>query len=305
MKINNFNKYFALPLVAVTALVSAYALVSHDKQCYGQCFVDVNAQMNAIGFKQMVAPVDVIKADQNSKYKLKDVKVPRVFVVDYKGNYSIENSEVFRNNLEKVFATTDRRGDILLLNIDSTGGDASACANDYAMVMEAKEYLLMNVVAVVDNNALSCGYLLASSADKLLVNPGANIGGIGAAATIISNPVHTNIKKSGGQVDVFASTNEKRLFNGGEIKDDNDRKIFQKFVDDGASYFYSKVIKGRGNSLKPENHKEAFSAMIFNGEKALSLGLADGLSNYRLELRKYHISGKRIVKIETVKRTQP
>jgi protease-4 len=79
---------------------------------------------------------------------------------------------------------------------------------------------------------------------------------------------------------------ERRLMTAGENKamldpfspvKENDRRILQAMLDEIHGQFIDVVKKGRGERLKVT--PDTFSGLVWSGQQAVNLGLADGLAN--------------------------
>ena len=80
---------------------------------------------------------------------------------------------------------------------------------------------------------------------------------------------------------------ERRVLTAGENKavmdpfspiSPEDRKHMQVMLDEIHQQFITAVKNGRGDRLKADTHPEIFSGLFWTGEKAMELGLVDGLT---------------------------
>lgn len=75
--------------------------------------------------------------------------------------------------LKRAFAdAAGQNADLVILDIDTPGGEVNAAANIGQMVREAP----MKVVAFIDNHAFSAGTYIALNADEIVMTPGSTIG---------------------------------------------------------------------------------------------------------------------------------
>ncbi len=81
---------------------------------------------------------------------------------------------------------------------------------------------------------------------------------------------------------------ERRVLTAGENKavmdpfspiSPEDRKHMQVMLDEIHQQFITAVKNGRGDRLKADTHPEIFSGLFWTGEKAMELGLVDGLKS--------------------------
>ncbi len=274
-------KGIILSAISLAMLGASYSAYEEAIKCKGLCVANVNEEVVSIGF-------DEVDAEQDKK----------VFVVEYSGSYLAESSKTFRNKLLKV-KTMANKGDTLIINITSNGGDAIACSNDYAIVNELESEYGVDTVTVVDRAAHSCGYYLASAADTIYAQQGASLGNIGSAIQLPSNVIDGALRKLTGEgLVVIGSTRAKELFAGAPVKTDEDREILKKYVDDNAAFFFKDIIDSRGDKIKKENYDIVFSAYPFSARRALELGMVDGLISMEELVLDYHQQGYSINRIE-------
>jgi len=266
--------------LSLCSLLFSYTQFQEAMVCKGICAVDVNESMIKTGWA---------KGEQQ--------KEETVWVVDYKGNYTQQESILFRMKLDKI-AAISKTGDGLIINIESNGGDAIACANDYDRVVKMRTMHGLKVSAVVDRAAHSCGYYLASAATSIYAQKGASVGNIGSAMTMMTNPIQALVKKvTGAEVIVIGSTRAKEIFAGSPLKTKEDHAIVKKYVDAGAKNFFMDVIKGRAGRINPKDYPTVFSAYPFSARHAKQLGLIDGFASISEILQGYHANGYTIKRI--------
>ncbi len=131
--------------------------------------------------------------------------------------------------------------------------------------------------AVVSDVAASGGYFVATAADKIYVNKSSLVGSIGVRMD------------SFGLVDMIDKIGvERRLLTAGEHKGLLDpflpenplqKAHLQKTLDQIHSHFIEAVKQGRGDRLK--NNPDLFTGLVWSGEEALVLGLADDYGTSR------------------------
>jgi len=261
--------------LSLLVLFFAYNKFQESMECTGVCGVDLNKQIIKEGFAM----------GESSEDK------QGVWVVDYDGMYTQQKSEDFRKKINVVTAVSKPK-DILILKINSNGGDSVACATDFAMIQNIKKRFDLNVIAQVERQAHSCGYYLAASSDTILAQQGSSLGNIGVAISSLANPINGLIKKVTGEDKVtIGSTREKELFVGDSVKSEEDVRIIRKHVMTVAFNFYTDVINGRSGRLKEQNYEAAFSAYPFPARQAKALGLVDDLVGFHELLLGYHSSG--------------
>ena len=127
--------------------------------------------------------------------------------------------------------------------------------------------------AVVEDTCASGGYYIAAAAANIYVDKASLVGSIGV------------IMDSFGVVDLMNKVGvERRAITAGENKalldpfqplNDNHKRHLQAMLDEIHEQFITVVRTGRGQRLKES--PEIFSGLVWNGAKAVELGLADGL----------------------------
>lgn len=249
-------------------------------QCKGICLQSVSDQFNQIG----VTPNMFLK-DKNIQLTIDGKKAnfnKRAFVVKYHGPVTFEASEAFQVKL-LALSTKVSKGDMVILDIESPGGVAAACTSDHKYVQDFKKLTQSVVISTTDQLAASCGYYIASAADRVYSSQGAMMGNIGSVMKYSSNPIDTVITKLGGKSHCYGSTPIKEMFAGCGVNNQEQRDAMKAFVDNSAKEFFDDVRAARNGKITDE--KAAFSAMPFSGRQALAIGLTDKIIDKKTFLR--------------------
>ena len=160
----------------------------------------------------------------------------------------------------------------VVLEINSPGGSPVQSADIYdEMRRLRKKYEDIPLYVVVSDMAASGGYFVASAADKIFVNKSSLVGSIGVRMD------------SFGLVDLIKNIGvERRLLTAGKHKgmldpflpeNEDEKQQMQAMLDQVHQHFISAVKQGRGDRLQDD--PQLFSGMIWTGEEAIKLGLAD------------------------------
>lgn len=159
----------------------------------------------------------------------------------------------------------------LVIVLTSSGGSPGASYEIYCLLRNFAEKHNVSVVVYVPEEACSGGYMVALAADKIVVSPYALVGSIGAVAQLISVKkllemlgIEVVIVKSGKYKDVGAITKEITR---------EDIRYVKRLVREVFEEFKKLVLERRGEKLR--NLTQIFSAQVFLGEEAVSVGLAD------------------------------
>lgn len=156
----------------------------------------------------------------------------------------------------------------ILLDIDSCGGEANGCFELVDRIFEARE--VKPVYALVNEQAFSGGYAIASAANKIWAPKTGNVGSIGVIMT------HFDYSKM-AEEDGVAITHiiaGKKKADGSPYKplSPSALKDFQSEVDKLYDVFVNAVARNRGLSTQAVRGTEAGTYM---GRSALKAGLVD------------------------------
>jgi protease-4 len=173
-------------------------------------------------------------------------------------------------------AFKDKHTQGVVLRINSPGGSPvqSGEINDEIRRLRAK-YPDIPMYVVVEDLCASGGYYVAVAADRIYVDKASLVGSIGV---IISSFGFTGAMEKLGI--------DRRAYTSGENKDFLDpfapenpaHKAHAKaMIDEIHQQFIKAVRDGRGKRLKES--PEIFSGLVWTGERAVQLGLADGFGS--------------------------
>jgi len=195
-------------------------------------------------------------------------------LVDLRGVMGVES----RASADKVIAALnaafkDKHTQGVVLRINSPGGSPvhAGAINDEIRRLRAK-HPQVPLHAVVEDLCASGGYYVAVAADRIYVDKASLVGSIGV---IMGGFGFT------GAMDKLGI--DRRAYSAGENKDFLDpfapenpahREHVQKMLDEIHQQFIRVVREGRGKRLK--DSPEIFSGLVWTGQRAVELGLADG-----------------------------
>jgi protease-4 len=172
--------------------------------------------------------------------------------------------------LEAAFKNADTAA--VILEINSPGGSPVQSAYIYDEIRRLRDvHQSIPIYAVVSDIAASGGYFVASATDDIYVNQSSLVGSIGVR---MDNFGFVELMKKIGV--------ERRLLTAGENKGLLDpflpenlaqKKHLQKMLNEVHQHFITAVKNGRGDRLTEQ--EGLFSGLIWTGEKAVKLGLAD------------------------------
>lgn len=203
----------------------------------------------------------------------------RVFMVKYLGEFNVASSFKFANTVHGL-APMLKTGDVVLLSIESGGGDASACMSDNDLVKRLKS-TGATVVTHTNVMAASCGYMLLSSGDKALASTGATVGNVGAVRIV-----------TGATKGLVVGTSRiKELLAGAAPTEQSDVDILRQLSMESGARFLRIITENRPGKFSKEALMEIVTAKPFSGKKAVELGLIDGLVDLNSLVIDYHKSG--------------
>jgi protease-4 len=174
-------------------------------------------------------------------------------------------------SLQDAFKDKNTQG--VVLRINSPGGSPVQAGqiNDEIRRLRAK-YPNIPLYVVVDDICASGGYYVAVAADKIFVDKASLIGsvgvlmdGFGFTGTMAKLGVERRLITAGankGFLDPFSPLSATQA----EYAKQMLAEIHQQFID--------VVKKGRGKRLKET--PDTFSGLVWNGQKGVEMGLADG-----------------------------
>jgi signal peptide peptidase SppA len=182
--------------------------------------------------------------------------------------------------LERAFATKGAKAVALVIN--SPGGSPVQSHQIYARIRQLATEKKLPVLAFVEDVAASGGYMIACAGDEIFCDPSSILGSIGVVGGTFG--FTELIKKVGIERRVYTSgANKVQLdpFLPENPEDVTRLKAIQRDIHDG---FIDLVKASRGTRLKSEGDY-LFTGEYWAGERAVKLGLADGIGDLRSVLR--------------------
>ena len=199
------------------------------------------------------------------------------------------SAENITEALQKAFKDKTTQG--VVLRINSPGGSPvqSGRINDEIGRLRAK-YPSIPLYVVVEDMCASGGYYVAAAADQIYVDKASIVGSIGVlldgfgfTGTMDKLGVERRLLTAGenkGFLDPFSPQDAKQL------------EHAKVLLEDVHKQFIEVVRKGRGKRLKET--PELFSGLMWTGDQAVQLGLADGFGSVEYVARE-------VIKAEDIK----
>lgn len=183
---------------------------------------------------------------------------------------SVTGYNFIRAQMNAALVDDDVTG--IVLDVNSYGGECAGCFElaDDIFEMRGKK----PIMAMVDSNAYSAAYAIASAADKIVLTPTGGAGSIGVVA------MHVNLgpalEKMGVEVSFIYAGKHKVDGNPYEGLSDDVRADIQRGVDRSYDRFVSTVARNRGLDAQVVRDTEA---RTYRAEDAQDLGLIDAVAS--------------------------
>ena len=189
-------------------------------------------------------------------------------VIDAKGDASAEK---ITSALQAAFKDKETKG--VILRINSPGGSPvqSGIINDEVRRLRGV-YPNIPLYVVVEDICASGGYFVAASADKIYVNKASLVGSIGVLMDGFG--FTGSMEKLGVERRLLTAGANKGFLDPFSPEDPKQKEYAQSMLNDIHQQFIAVVKRGRGKRLKDD--PQLFSGLIWTGQKAVELGLADG-----------------------------
>ncbi|CAM4109660.1 signal peptide peptidase SppA [Vreelandella rituensis] len=208
----------------------------------------------------------------------KTQKTPHVAVVKVEGQISYDSPASADNIITALRSAWQApNAEAVLIRINSPGGSPVQSQRIYHEILRLKSESLTNkpVYAVIEDIGASGAYYVAAAADEIRVSPSSLVGSIGV------------IQSSFGAKDAMESLGiERRVFTAGDNKafldpfrdvTEDQVDFWQGVLNTVHQQFIADVKAGRGDRLKDD--KDVFSGLIWSGEQAVAMGLADSIGD--------------------------
>ena len=176
--------------------------------------------------------------------------------------------------LHAAFEHPGTKGVVLLIN--SPGGSPVQAGQIYNEVRRLRaKHPTIPVHAVVEDMAASGGYYIAAAADRIYVDPASLVGSIGVI--IDSFGFVGTLEKLGVERRVLTAGENKDFLDPFQPMPEKQRAYALSMLDDIHKQFIAAVKDGRGARLKET--PELFSGLVWNGQRAVDIGLADAFGS--------------------------
>ena len=190
------------------------------------------------------------------------------------------SSENLINSLRQAFEDTDTAA--IILEINSGGGSPVQSGYVYDEIKRLRtKYPDTKVYAVITDMGASGAYYIAAAADAIYADKASLVGSIGVTAA--SFGFVDTLQKLGVERRIYTSGAHKAFLDPFQPMNAAETAFWKTQLATVHQQFINVVRAGRGNRLKET--PEMFSGLIWSGEKALDMGLVDGLGSARYVAR--------------------
>ena len=180
------------------------------------------------------------------------------------------SAEVVIEGLHAAFDNPRIKG--VVLRINSPGGSPVQAGRIYAEMKRLRaKHPDIPLHAVVEEMAASGGYYVAAAADRIYVDPASLVGSIGVV--IDSFGFVGAMEKLGVERRAITAGENKAFLDPFSPLPEKQRAYAESMLEDVHRQFVAAVKEGRGDRLKET--PEMFSGLVWNGQRAVELGLAD------------------------------
>ena len=182
--------------------------------------------------------------------------------------------------LERAFETP--RACAVALAINSPGGSPAQSHLIFQRIRQLADEKHIPVLAFVEDVGASGGYMLACAADEIICDRYSIVGSIGVVGGTFGFP--KLMEKLGIERRVYTAGDRKVMLDPFLPEKPDDVKRVKAIQQDMHEHFIALVKSRRGDRLHGSD-KILFSGEFWTAEKAVALGLADGLGDLRSILR--------------------
>lgn len=206
----------------------------------------------------------------------KPASTPHTALVEVRGEIGSEseaNAAAIVAALREAFEDPGAQAVVLL--IDSPGGSPVQAGIVNDEIWRLKEQHDKPVYAVVEETCASAAYYIAVAADRIYVDKASLVGSIGV---LMDGFGFTGLMdKLGVERRLLTAGANKGFLDPFSPQTERHRAHAQQMLDDIHRQFIEVVRKGRGERLKETD--DTFSGLVWTGQRAVEMGLADELGN--------------------------
>jgi len=198
-------------------------------------------------------------------------------IINLKGEISADSAANADDILDSLIAAfEDKKTKGIILHINSPGGSPVQSGEIFDGIMHLrKQHPDIKIYAVCADTCASGSYYVAAATDAIYVNKASIVGSIG----VLMNGFGfvDTLHKLGVQRRLLTSGKYKGMLDPFSPLQPLEETFAQGLLNDIHDQFIASVKLGRGSRLK--NDPNLFTGLFWTGDKAVKLGLADGLGS--------------------------
>jgi protease-4 len=204
------------------------------------------------------------------------VTSPHTAVIEIRGAIASDAEASAGNIVNSLTAAfKDPGAQAIVLLIDSPGGSPVQAGIINDEITRLKALHNKKVYAVVEETCASAAYYIAAAADDIYVDKASLVGSIGV---LMDGFGFTGLMdKLGVERRLLTAGTNKAMLDPFSPQNTEQRAYIQSMLGEIHRQFIDVVKKGRGTRLK--DTPDTFSGLVWSGQQAVSLGLADGMGN--------------------------
>ena len=218
----------------------------------------------------------------------KTINIPTLRLSGVIGQAGLMRSGLSISNLDKLIDKlfADKKSPAVALIINSPGGSPTQSSLIADKIIKKAKENNKKVIAFVEDVAASGGYWLACASDEIFIDKNSIIGSIGVISPGFG--FVELIKKMGIERRVYTSGKSKSFLDPFKEEKTDDISRLKNIQEQIHENFISYVESRRGSKIPKKNFDEVFSGLFWVGDKAIELGLADGIGSiYEIVNKKF------------------
>ena len=204
------------------------------------------------------------------------VSTPHTALIEIRGEIAAGAEASADNVVTSLNAAFEDAGaQAVVLLIDSPGGSPVQAGIINDEITRLKALHNKKVYAVVEETCASAAYYIAAAADNIYVDKASLVGSIGV---LMDGFGFTGLMdKLGVERRLMTAGANKAMLDPFSPQDAEQTAYIQSMLGEIHSQFITVVRAGRGERLKET--PDTFSGLVWSGQKAIALGLVDGLGS--------------------------
>lgn len=204
------------------------------------------------------------------------VSTPHTAVIDIQGEIAADAEASAENVVASLHSAFEDEGaQAVVLLINSPGGSPVQAGIINDEITRLKTLHQKRVYAVVEETCASAAYYIAAAADDIYVDKASLVGSIGV---LMDGFGFTGLMdKLGVERRLMTAGENKAMLDPFSPQDDAQKAYIQSMLGEIHNQFIAVVRQGRGERLKET--PDTFSGLVWSGQQAVQMGMADGLGN--------------------------